>query len=142
MKILVVYETEYGNTERIAAPLARRSPRKEPPMWRRWKRSPSRTAKAPTSWSSGRSRSATGSPPPAESCWRVRRALFATPETRFAGGNAAVAVLEAAADEPSTLVAVGSRGLGPARRVALGSVSTKLLRTTEGPILVHPRPGS
>ena len=73
-----------------------------------------------------------------ERAGELRELLETTPETRFAGGNAAVAVLEAAADEPSTLVAVGSRGLGPARRVALGSISTKLLRTTEGPILVHP----
>lgn len=66
--------------------------------------------------------------------------LGTRPETRVVTGDATVAILEAAADEPSTLVAVGSRGLGTARRVVLGSVSTKLLRATRGPILVqHPR---
>ena len=63
------------------------------------------------------------------------------PETSFVTGNAAVALLDAARDDPSALVAVGSRGVGVASRVLLGSVSTKLLRTARGPVLVHPRPG-
>ncbi|WP_166179215.1 universal stress protein [Rubrobacter tropicus] len=67
--------------------------------------------------------------------------LGTTPETALVTGDATVTILEAAAREPATLVAVGSRGLGTAKRVILGSVSTKLLRTTEGSILVNPRPG-
>lgn len=41
--------------------------------------------------------------------------------------------------EASTLLAVGSRGLGMAGRTALGSVSTKVLRVARGPVLVCPR---
>lgn len=42
-------------------------------------------------------------------------------------------------DEPEkTLLAVGSRGLGAAKRVMLGSVSTKILRVARGPVLVCP----
>jgi hypothetical protein len=36
------------------------------------------------------------------------------------------------------LIAVGSRGLSTPRQVLLGSVSTKILRTADGPILVVP----
>ena len=61
-------------------------------------------------------------------------------ETRLATGDATLAVLGVAADDPSTLVAVGSRGLGGTKRMLLGSVSTKLLRMTKGPVLVYPRP--
>lgn len=43
-------------------------------------------------------------------------------------------------EEASTLVAVGSRGLGALRRMWLGSVSTNLLRATRGPVLLHPVP--
>jgi nucleotide-binding universal stress UspA family protein len=37
-----------------------------------------------------------------------------------------------------TLVAVGSRGLGRMERIRSGSVSTELLHTTKGPVLIHP----
>ena len=40
--------------------------------------------------------------------------------------------------EESTLIAVGSRGLGAAKRVTLGSVSTKILRVARGSVLVCP----
>ncbi len=39
-----------------------------------------------------------------------------------------------------TLLAVGSRGLGPVGRVRLGSISTKILRAAKGPVLVCPDP--
>jgi nucleotide-binding universal stress UspA family protein len=42
-------------------------------------------------------------------------------------------------DEESALIAVGSRGLGLAKRLRLGSVSTKVLRAARGPVLVCPR---
>lgn len=64
--------------------------------------------------------------------------LGSRPETVFVTGDATFALLETAAGRPSTLVAVGSRGLGAARRIALGSVSTKLLRMASGPVLIHP----
>jgi nucleotide-binding universal stress UspA family protein len=34
---------------------------------------------------------------------------------------------------------VGSRGLGLARRLRLGSVSTKVLRAAGGPVLIYPK---
>jgi nucleotide-binding universal stress UspA family protein len=37
-----------------------------------------------------------------------------------------------------TLIAVGTRGLGLARRLRLSSVSTKILRAAGGPVLVCP----
>jgi nucleotide-binding universal stress UspA family protein len=62
------------------------------------------------------------------------------PRIGMAAGDAAVAILEEAreADKAATLIAVGSRGLGLARRLRLGSVSTKVLRAAEGPVLVYP----
>jgi nucleotide-binding universal stress UspA family protein len=41
-------------------------------------------------------------------------------------------------DEGRTLLAVGSRGLGALNRVLSGSVSTKVLRAAQGPVLVVP----
>jgi nucleotide-binding universal stress UspA family protein len=42
-------------------------------------------------------------------------------------------------DEPEkTLLAVGSRGFDAAKRVMLGSVSTKILRVARGPVLICP----
>jgi nucleotide-binding universal stress UspA family protein len=62
------------------------------------------------------------------------------PRIGIAAGDAAVAILEEARedDEAATLIAMGSRGLGLARRLRLGSVSTKVLRAAEGPVLVYP----
>ena len=62
------------------------------------------------------------------------------PRIGMAAGDAAVAILGEAreADEAATLIAVGSRGLGLVRRLRLGSVSTKVLRAAEGPVLVYP----
>ncbi|HEX2729769.1 MAG TPA: universal stress protein [Rubrobacteraceae bacterium] len=61
------------------------------------------------------------------------------PETRFAVDDAAAAILAAAGEDPTTLVAVGSRGLGVARRAILGSVSTKVARSASGSVLICPR---
>ena len=62
------------------------------------------------------------------------------PRIGIAAGDAAVAILEEAreGDEAKVLIAVGSRGLGLARRLRLGSVSTKVLRAAKGPVLVWP----
>ncbi len=51
----------------------------------------------------------------------------------------ALAILEEAAGAgvPS-LISVGSRGLGAVQRVRVGSVSTKVVRAAEGPVLVYP----
>jgi nucleotide-binding universal stress UspA family protein len=62
------------------------------------------------------------------------------PRIGIAAGDPAVALLKEAreGDETRTLIAVGSRGLGLARRLRLGSISTKVLRAAGGPVLVCP----
>jgi nucleotide-binding universal stress UspA family protein len=64
------------------------------------------------------------------------------PRMEIATGNPALALLDTAreGDEARALIAVGSRGLGLARRLRLGSVSTKVLRAAWGPVLVYPQP--
>ena len=60
---------------------------------------------------------------------------------RVVEGDAATAIVrEAERDGRRTLVAVGSRGLGPIERMRLGSVSTKVLRAAPGPVLIYPYP--
>ena len=49
----------------------------------------------------------------------------------------AATLLEEAGDGPY-LISVGSRGLGAVQRARVGSVSTKVVRAAEGPVLVHP----
>jgi nucleotide-binding universal stress UspA family protein len=63
------------------------------------------------------------------------------PETKLAEGEPAPAVLSVARRKRSqpTLLAVGSRGLGAPKRMILGSVSTRVLREAEGPVLIAPR---
>ena len=74
----------------------------------------------------------------------VEEHLGKRPNIRIATvGDTAAVLLEATEeeDEPEkTLLAVGSRGLGPVQRVRLGSVSTKVLRAARGPVLVYPHP--
>ncbi|AHY48229.1 Universal stress protein family (plasmid) [Rubrobacter radiotolerans] len=55
----------------------------------------------------------------------------------------ATTLLEAAREAgESTLLALGSRGLGPLERVSMGSVSTKVVRAAPGPVLVCPGAGA
>ena len=54
-------------------------------------------------------------------------------------GDPAEALEQIGVEDGGVLV-LGSRGYGPLRRVLLGSVSTKLLRTAPCPVIVHPRP--
>jgi nucleotide-binding universal stress UspA family protein len=63
------------------------------------------------------------------------------PRIEPAVGNPAVAMLEEARQdgESPTLIAVGNRGLGLAKRLRLGSGSTKVLRAAKVPVLVCPR---
>ena len=65
--------------------------------------------------------------------------LGVQPESRVVVGDAATVIRSVArtAGKP-TLVALGSRGLGSAKRAALGGVSTGVLRAVEGPVLVVP----
>jgi nucleotide-binding universal stress UspA family protein len=63
------------------------------------------------------------------------------PETRLAETEPTLALLMAAEEggrEVQTLIAVGSRGLGAAKRALLGSVSSKVVRTARGSVLVCP----
>jgi nucleotide-binding universal stress UspA family protein len=66
--------------------------------------------------------------------------LGSRPKVRLVVGNAAACLLEAAQEDAPerTLVAVGSRDLGVIRRMRLGSVSTKVVHASRGPVLVHP----
>ena len=66
--------------------------------------------------------------------------LGSRPKVRLVVGDAAASLLEAAEEDAPerTLVAVGSRGLGPIGRMRLGSVSTKVVHAAKGPVLVHP----
>lgn len=53
--------------------------------------------------------------------------------------GSAVEALAAAAGDGVDLLAVGSRGYGPVRRVLLGGVSSGLVRSSPAPVLVVPR---
>lgn len=62
------------------------------------------------------------------------------PRVRVAVGDPAALILEAIRErEDSALAVVGSRGLGRMKRMRLGSVSTKVLRAADGPVLISPR---
>jgi nucleotide-binding universal stress UspA family protein len=64
------------------------------------------------------------------------------PQTRIVAGDPAEILIEGAQEgEEPTLVAVGSRGLGPVGRLRLGSVSTKVIRAGLGAVLVYPPVG-
>jgi nucleotide-binding universal stress UspA family protein len=64
------------------------------------------------------------------------------PQARVIAGDPAEVLLEAAQEgERPTLVAVGSRGLGPVGRLRLGSVSTRVIRAGPGAVLVYPPAG-
>jgi nucleotide-binding universal stress UspA family protein len=60
-------------------------------------------------------------------------------ETAVLDGDPAMTLIDATVDDD--LLVTGSRGHGPFRRVLLGSVSTKLLREAECPVVIVPRAG-
>ena len=65
--------------------------------------------------------------------------LGSRPEVRVSDDYPAAVILEAANEEtPPPLVAVGSRGLAGIMRTRLGSVSTKVVTASPGPVLVVP----
>lgn len=64
--------------------------------------------------------------------------LGSRPETRVSDGYPASVLLEVSQEEWPSLVAVGSRGLAGIRRTRLGSVSTKVVTASHGPVLVCP----
>ena len=70
---------------------------------------------------------------------RLQDLLGNRPGIEVRAEDAATTIREATEErEGPTLVAVGSRGLDALRRLALGSVSTDVLRTAGGPVLVFP----
>jgi nucleotide-binding universal stress UspA family protein len=64
--------------------------------------------------------------------------LGSRPEVRVADGYPANVLLEASQEEWPSLVVVGSRGLAGIMRTRLGSVSTKVVTASRGPVLVCP----
>lgn len=76
-----------------------------------------------------------------ERATEIEEILGSRPKVRLTVDGPTTSILEAAHDEEgagSTLVAVGSRGLGPVRRRILGSVSTDILGAASGSVLVVP----
>lgn len=68
--------------------------------------------------------------------------LGSRPEIKVADGYpAAVLLKEIQQEERPSFVAVGSRGLAGMRRTRLGSVSTKVVTASRGPVLVCPHAG-
>ncbi|HEX2738990.1 MAG TPA: universal stress protein, partial [Rubrobacter sp.] len=70
----------------------------------------------------------------------LRAVSESQPTTKLVEGDAAHRLLVAGGgdDGRNVLLAVGSRGIGPLRRMRLGSVSTSVLRGAEGTVLVCP----
>ena len=68
----------------------------------------------------------------------IEEASELRPRARIAVGDPAASLIKAAeeAAPERALIAVGSRGLDAVQRLRLGSVSTKVLRASEGPVLV------
>jgi nucleotide-binding universal stress UspA family protein len=64
--------------------------------------------------------------------------LGSRPETRISSGYPANVLLEASQEVRPSLVAVGSRGLAGLIRTRLGSVSTKVVTASRGPVLIYP----
>lgn len=83
---------------------------------------------------------------------RLEGLLGKRPQIRIAVGEAAEVVVGAAEAETimdagyeeeevmNTLIAVGSRGLGPVQRLRLGSASARILSVAQGPVLIFPTP--
>lgn len=73
---------------------------------------------------------------------KLRNILGARPGIRVSSGDAAAVIREAAEEggEPS-LVAVGSHAPGVAKRFALGSISSGVLRAASGPVVIVPSTG-
>jgi nucleotide-binding universal stress UspA family protein len=68
--------------------------------------------------------------------------LGSRPGTKVSDDYPAAVLLEAAHDEAQPpLIVVGSRGLAGVRRTRLGSVSTKVVTASPGPVLVCPHVG-
>jgi nucleotide-binding universal stress UspA family protein len=74
-----------------------------------------------------------------ERAGELEEVLGSRPQTRVSDDYPAAVILEAVNEEtPPPLVAVGSRGLAGIMRTRLGSVSTKVVTASPGPVLVVP----
>lgn len=72
----------------------------------------------------------------------LAKILGSHPEVRSVAGRAAPAILRAAKEDGGpALIALGSRSLGPVKRLRLGSVSGKVLKAWDGPVLIYPHLG-
>lgn len=71
---------------------------------------------------------------------RLLRGQVASVKVSVAEGVPAEAILAAARRHDSDVIVVGARGLGPVRRLLLGSVSDRVLREARRPVLVARRP--
>jgi nucleotide-binding universal stress UspA family protein len=70
----------------------------------------------------------------------LAKELGRRPQTEVVEGDAATVILEAAErGQKPVLIAVGTRNLGPIKRLILGSVSSEVLRAASGPLLVYRR---
>jgi nucleotide-binding universal stress UspA family protein len=67
---------------------------------------------------------------------KVRELGAATPQTLIARGRPAAAIVEAAVSQAADLIVMGSRGLGDAKSLLLGSVSHKVGYLSNCPCLV------
>lgn len=68
------------------------------------------------------------------------RGLALVPDDIEASGELATPGMPALADQEDVDVLVlGSRGYGPIRRLLLGSVSTRLVRSAPCPVIMYPR---
>src|SRR5918998_2812536 len=72
----------------------------------------------------------------------LEQAYDVRPQVRIVPGESAQVLAEIAEEgDGSSLLVVGSRGLGTSERIVTGSVSSKVLRAAGGPVLVCP-PGA
>lgn len=70
---------------------------------------------------------------------RLRTMLGRSPEVRVVVDEPAVGILDAAeSDGGPSMIAMGTHGAGAAARMLLGSVSTKVLRASQMPVLITP----
>jgi nucleotide-binding universal stress UspA family protein len=69
---------------------------------------------------------------------KLREAGVAAVETRYVEGHPADAIVAAASGQGEPLVVMGTRGMGPVRRTALGSVSRDVLGRIRSPVLLVP----
>jgi nucleotide-binding universal stress UspA family protein len=80
----------------------------------------------------------------AQRATEIEELLGSRPKIHVAVGDPTGCILQTAQQGAggahSALVAVGSRGLGLVGRMTLGSVSTKVLKAHEGPVLIYPHP--